>query len=403
MVEYYKNILIRFMKLYLKFNLINILTFYIFGVLYCQIIEIFFHIKLTETIFIISAVLIFFGMLKSKIKVCCGLLIVCAIACIYLIYYYKLKETFSYVYPPLIIAILLPILKSNKSNIINKSQLDIISYLSLIYLVLNLLLYMIKFAPSFQMADKLQFKGVLPHTNMLCSILICLFIFNLIGRGYLRFFNRFLSMILIISAGSRTYIVAVILLILVRFFTAYGKRLPIDLKLYIYSFVLLFLIPFVVTVMIKFVPGMERFIKLGFSGNGRQYLTESYFNAIKNASFTDYLFGLNLAKNYSSTVNNEFAHSFTENSFVGIFLLFGIVGVLYFSYYLVRFILKSKNFITLSTVSIILITFFVQDVLLSVQTGVTTVFAVYLISLLSRQQVENIKTFPSRTSIVFLG
>ncbi len=389
MVEYNKYFLdsvVMMQKLKFELNLINILFFYIFGILFLQIIEMFLHIKITELVFVAAVALIFLGIVQGKIKIGLDVILVGAVAVVYLlIYYLQFQSIFSYAYPPILIAVLLPLLARNIFLKPTTQLRNVAAYLSLIYLLINVLLYVIHYEACFQVADKIQFKGVLPHSNLFCSIIICIYAFHYNGKGWVYIVNRVLCIAFIFTTSSRTYIVAIALMVIIRWLTAYGKRTSISVKLGILFLVAVVLGPPIILLMLKYVPSMERFVKFGFTGNGRQVLKGAYSYAFESTGLFGKLFGVKTTENYLEYDIEEFPHSFTENSYVGVAVLFGIVGVVYFGYFVLKTCLKSKSFQTIATLGVFLITFFVQDTLLSVQAGLFTVTAVYYLLLQSKQ------------------
>lgn len=375
-------------------NLINILFFYIFGVLYLQIVEMILHIKITEVVLIVSLLLILNGILQRKIKFGFDFIFVCLVVGIYLfLYFFQQRDVFSYVYPLAFLALLLPLLMNNASLKPSKSLQNAIAVLSCIYLALNLLFYMFRLENCFQLADKLQFKGVLPHSNMFCGIVLCVYAFNFQGKDILSVLNRVLCIFLIYCTYSRTYIAAIILLLLIKVVTSYGKCFTLGARIFIFGFIAVSIGPFIIMLMLKYIPAMERFVKFGFTGNGRQHLSEAYYFVIANSSFIDKLFGIGMTSNYVVFDITEFSHSFTENSYIGMFLLFGFVGVTYFGLYLIKILFKFRGIQSYAILAVFLMTLYVQDTLLSVQAGISLFTAVYYINLQSKIMRSNKKMF----------
>ena len=378
----------------LHINFISAVLIYVFGMLYLQLVELFFGISITKVVFLLFLFIILFGVFTKSIKIGPELIpIVIAAACYFLMYYRNLPQIISYVYPPLILAVLIPVFFRNDKEKVSALQLDILSWLIFIYLIINLLLALLHYKGSFQMASgEEQFKGALPHSNMFCSVMIALYAMIFKRRGLITILSRILVVLLIVITGSRSFIVAIALLLILQVLSRIGKNYSTGAKLFLAFLVLAVIGPPAVLLIVNFVPSMYRFILYGFTGNGRQILQSAYSKAIASSNLNDLFLGINVTKRYLSVEIVEFSHSFTENSFMAIFLLFGIVGVVYFGICVLKAIFRSKSITSAGIIIVFLITFFVQDTLLSLQTSLFTVVGIYLNNLMYQKQGLPVKS-----------
>ncbi len=365
------------MKISLSPNIIELLFFYLFGVLYLQIIELILPFTLTKFVFLIVLMVILINILKKKFKANMSIFLITLGGIIYLgIYLFTLKEIISYVYPPIMIAIISSLLLENSPLYMKCINWNSINKLILIYLFINIIFFLLKIENCFQDAGVQQFKGFLPHTNMLGAILISLYLIIFWEKGIVAGTNKCLIVLLIFGTYSRTFIILLAMILALQLLGIYQKKLPFVGKLII-AIIMLILIGYpLFKFMVTFVPTLARFRMHGFTGNGRQYLSEAYWNTIKDSNFADLILGVNLPKTYLKNIQIDFPHSFTENSYMGILLIFGIGGAFFFLAILCKFLKQVCSTQTVCVVIVCMIPLLMQDILLSVQTGIFYIFSV---------------------------
>ncbi len=365
------------MKINFAANILEWLLFYMFGVLYIQIWELFLPFSITKLVFMILILAIVYGFCKRKIRGDIFLLPVLLAGGIYIVIYItSMRGIFSYVYPPIATAVMALLLLDNFARDLNSVSWKKADKLIFFYLILNVVLYLFKWESCFQYAGStLQFKGALPHTNMLGAVLLSLYLMSFWEEGKLSWINRGLVFFLILVTYSRTYIAAILLVIIVQILNVSLKKIPFAIK-FVWCFVMgvgaglqLFLL------LADYIPVLARFKTFGFTGNGRQYLEAAYKKTIRESDLTDLIFGIKMPRPYLRNIKMDFAHSFTENSYAGIFLLFGAAGCAVFAVILIRMLRQIRSLQALCLLAVCLITLTIQDTLLSVQTGIILVFS----------------------------
>jgi hypothetical protein len=227
-----------------------------------------------------------------------------------------------------------------------------------------------------------QFKGALPHTNMLGSVLFGLYIAIFWQRTPIAWINKIMITILMLTTYSRTYILIILCCIVLQVMVMFWKQINFAIKGVLITFLALILgdllLAFGTTILeslISYLPFLARFQTFRFGGNGRQYLQDAFLYTIKTSSILEKLIGDGLAKTYLEAITVEFSHSFTENSFMGIYLLFGLSGVATVIYVLYKLLKMSHGGAEVCIIIIIALSMLTQDTLLSIETGVVMCFS----------------------------
>lgn len=365
------------MKISLSPNIIKLLFFYIFGVLYLQIIELILPFSLTKFVFLFVLLVISINVLKKKYKTNALFFLIALAGIIYFcIYVSTLREIISYVYPPIMVAAISSLTLENFPKDMACINWKSINKLIFIYLLFNTIFFLLKFESCFQDAGVQQFKGFLPHTNMLGAILVSLYLIIFWQKGIVAGIDRCLIFLLILGTYSRTFIALIAIIAALQLIGFYQRKIPFIGKLII-GITILILIGFpIFKLLVVFVPMLARFRLHGFTGNGRQYLNEAYWITIKESNFSDLIFGVNLPGMYLNNIKLDFPHSFTENSYMGITLIFGLTGAFIFLVTLCKIFKQAQSAQAACVIIVCMTPLLLQDILLSVQTGILYIFSV---------------------------
>lgn len=354
-----------------KLNILDNIYIYIFGILYIQILELILPIRVSKILFLLLMFQVAVGIARKRYKIGIGSIIVFCVSAIYLLLYVIFcRGAFSSVYPVAFLAMFSPVILNNLSVDVGEKYWKTINIYILVYLLMNIVLYLIGPDKCFQIeANVLHFKGALPHSNMYCAVLMGLYICTFWQKGLLTWVNRLLELFLIMSTGSRTYILIIFLLIGLKILASDGYQSKFILKCAFLFVPALFLLQPVWNLLVEHVPAMARFKVLSFNSNGRQPLWNAMIEAVNLSDFIDVIWGLPVTKKYLEIAPSDYSHSFTENSYAGIFLLFGIIGVSLFIIIILKILSETRNLQTVCVILASLLTLLVQDTLISFQTG----------------------------------
>lgn len=366
-----------------KPDILQIMTFYIFGVLYLQILGMWLPFSITKPLVLVLLVQLFVGIVNRSIKASLVALSTVVVGVIYFLYYIlKVREIVSYVYPAIIVSAIALLLADNLSNSLAKYDWRRFNKLLMGYLVLNLAFYLLKVPASFQVAgSQLQFKGPLPHTNMFASVLQSFYILLFWQKTRRANINKFLILILMLTTMSRTYMLTLLACVFINYIAFIRPRMTFATKLVAIGIGGVIIAPLLFSIAIEVIPAFARFKTFGFGGNGRQYLQESYFLAIKNGSLLDKLLGFPMVRPYLDGIAISFPHSFTECSFMGIYLQFGIFGIICWGTFIYKLLKRGCSGPAMWILAISCASLLMQDTLLSVQTGILFVISiVYMFS-----------------------
>lgn len=369
-------------------------SLYIFMVLFGQLSGIFIPVSITKVFVLYLLMMTVLGMAENNIVFNLPVLVfaLCGFAfCI--TYFIFFREIFSYVYPGVIVLLFAYLYLCNYSTVRESVNLDAINKGILIYAIMNIFLYLIRFEAVFQNNGiELQFKGALPHTNMFGTVALSLFVAIFWINNIISMINRILLTLLIFVSMSRTYILCVLAIWLIWLGTFIWKNISFWLKAFWGVLLLLIAGTSIFNRMISVIPSMVRFKTTLFGGNGRQYLEASYRNVIHSSSLMEKTAALGMPQKYLAGIEVEFSHSFTENSYAGIFLLFGIGGAVLLGLILFKTIKYSKSGQAVLIIIIYLSSLMLQDTLLSVQTGILFFFSLAIMlncgTLNQRQKVK---------------
>lgn len=365
------------MKISLSPNIIKLLFFYIFSVLYLQIIELALPFSITKFILMIVLMVLAINILRKKYKAGALVFLTSLVGSLYLcIYFFTFREIISYVYPPVMVAAIGSLLLDNSQKNMDCIRWDSINKFIFIYILINIIFFILRINACFQDAGVQQFKGFLPHTNMLGAVLVSLYLVIFWQKGMLAGINKCLIVLLILGTYSRTFIALTAMLVALQLIGVYRRKLPFMGKLMI-GIILLILMGYpLFKLMVTYVPALARFRLHGFTGNGRQYLSEAYWNTIKGSNLKDLILGTHLPETYLKNIQMDFPHSFTENSYMGITLMFGLAGAFFFLAILCRIFKQVRSAQAACVVIVCMTPLLMQDMLLSVQTGILYVFSV---------------------------
>ena len=321
--------------------------------------------------------MIIMGCINNKIK--CPLLVfpIVLLGLVYLIAYAVVyPDIISYVYPPITIAVFALLMLENMPVLIVKEDSYLLNRGMLGYLLINFCLYLSRFPLCFQLVgEQLQYKGALPHTNMMGTVLLGILVILFWQNSKLAWINRVLTLFLILVTMSRTYTAAAIIIMMLYIMTNFWKKMNFFIKSFFIGGFLSIIIIKIFNLAIEYVSVLVRFKKFSMGGNGRQYLQSAYAKTINESTFLSKIFGIPLPRIYQQAIEVAFPHSFTENSYIGIFLLFGIVGSIISITILIKIFRNARSIQTTILITIFLLTMTVQDTLLSVQTGLLFLFS----------------------------
>lgn len=369
-------------------------SLYIFIVLFSQLLGIFIPVCITKVFVLYLLMMTMLGMAKINISFNWDILIFSLCGFFFCITYYLfLREVFSYVYPAVIVMLFAYLYLCNYNTIRKSINIKVINRCILIYAIINVLLYLIRYSPSFQNNGiQLQFKGALPHTNMFGTIALSLFVTIFWINSTTAMINRFLLTYLIFVSMSRTYILCVLAVWLIWLGTFILKKINFWLKAFAGTLLLLVIGTTIFNIMVSIIPSMVRFKTTLFGENGRQYLEISYRSVIHSSTIIDKFVALGMAQKYLAGIEIEFSHSFTENSYAGVFLMLGIWGGVLLGIILIKMMRQVKNGQAFLVMIIYLASLMIQDTLLSVQTGILFFFSLaMMLNCCTMNQGENLK------------
>lgn len=366
------------MKIRISYGIWNNVVFYIFAVLFTQMIEIFIPFSITKIFILYLLIISVVGILNSRIKVKQHIyfFVLCALSYI-LLYLTEFSAVFSYVYPFWIVLYISLIMLDNLESLEKEIQMKSLSKCSCIYIILNLLIYFSRYSDCFQDSGTvLQYKGALPHANMFACIMFGLCITEIWNKGKISWFNKIGASFLLCTTFSRTYVILMVIIWVIIVANVLWKRLKFGIKCVIGIVVLILFGGSLFDILVMYIPAFVRFKSLNFGGNGRNILNMAYIKAIEDSSIIDKIYGMPIARNYVNNISVDFNHSFAECTYVSIFLLFGVIGVIFFFYTVYRILQISRKGIAIPIFVVMLTSLFVQDTLLSVQTGIVFYFAI---------------------------
>lgn len=366
--------------------------FYIFAVLYGQILGLFLPVSITK-IFVLYLILIaVYGICSNKIKYGWITILSIIIGINFVIrYFLELKEVFTYVYSASIVIFFATLYINNTETISCSLNYKKINRCIWGYLLLNLLLYIAKFSICFQNAGfQMQFKGALPHANMLASVLFSLFLLIFWDKKRLAWCNKVLLTLLVLLSMSRTYILLIFILWLIQIISVLWKKIKFWVKIVLGTPYFAIFGVIVFKIMVIYIPFMSRFQINQFGGNGRQYLQASYVITFKESSLFEKVSGVPLTKSYLNGISVIFNHSFTENSIMGVFLLFGITGLILLIAIFVKSIKDCRSLQGILFFSLCFLSLLAQDTLLSTQTGIT-MFMSLIIAMYTKDRKKHIE------------
>ena len=352
--------------------------FYIFAVLYFQIPELFLSFSITKIFLLLLIILSSMGMFVKQQKKDIFLLAVICTCLVYLIYYLKTNMVFfDKIYPFVIILIMSSMYLSNANSVKEKLNLNSINNLILGYVLINLILYILKIKTAFQdNGVQLQFKGALPHSNLFGSVVISLFILIFWDKSRKSIVNKIFLTILILASLSRTFIMLNIALWLIWIVTFFGKKINIWIKVVLESVVVFICGVPLFNSLVGNISFFSRFSTGFFSnGNGRDYLQACFYKTLSESTRLEKITGFNLANRYAKLTIMDFSHSFTENSYMAVLTLMGIIGGVILIATIVRLIKGAKNIQSIVIIIIMMISLLVQDTLLSTQAGIIFFFS----------------------------
>lgn len=359
-------------------NIMDSVIFYIFGVLYLQIVELFLTVSITKflVLWLLISITYIIVIKRKRVKGTIGISFLFGM--FYLVYYFfNLRAIFTYVYPAVIVVIMGLIIIDDRSAQIEHFNWKNINKAVMGYLSINIIFYFFKFSKCFQLAgNELQYRGPLPHTNMFGSVMMSLFLILFWRKEKVACLNKFLIVFLVFTSMSRTYILTILMCVVVEILALFWKRIKFICKLLIGGTTTGVFGSVIFNLAIEYIPFLSRFKNYSFGANGRQYLQESFINTVKSSSIVGKLFGFSMVKSYLDGISVSFSHSFTENSYMGIFLLFGVLGLIICSYMVVKIIKISHSGVCLTILLIVFMSIYTQDTILSVQTGLLLIFSV---------------------------
>jgi len=348
-------------------------TFYVFAVLYGQILSLFLPFFTTKIFAIYMILITIYGIWIRKIRYRLTAIASVLLGIYFILrYVFDLREVISYVYASAIVIIFAALYIENTETNFSINSKKINQYIFL-YLLLNVSLYIWGFSGCFQnTGSELRFRGALPHSNMLGAVIFSLFLLIFWDRKRLAWCNKLGLTLIVFLSRSRTYILFIMVIWLIQICSVTCRRVEFRTKLLAGIAFLTLFGRSMFQIMVTHFSFMSRFRTNRLGGNGRQYLQASYLNTILKGSVIEKVSGIKMAKSYLAGITVSFSHSFTENSVAGIFLLFGVAGFLLLLIIFSKYIRNCKSvqgwlFILLNLLSLL-----TQDTLLSIQTGIMT-------------------------------
>ena len=260
-----------------------------------------------------------------------------------------------------------------------------IEKLIFLYIVSNIFLFHIRY-PGFLTrgnAGILQYKGASSDANLLGAIFFSFLILEFWGVTRISIVNRLLSMYLIVLNGSRNFTVCGIVVLLTDIILFYRVRRWSFAKLLVRIAlvgILIYPLADYMGLLDQFV--VRRFASQGLDSNGRAYMVFAFQQVVlKQATFQELLFGgPPLAERYWAIAGLTRGHSFAENSYISMLMLFGAVGCFLIFYYVVLCVRmgKGKNRAYYVVLASVLVAFISHDTILYIQgfVGLTGALAV---------------------------
>lgn len=358
---------------------------YVIGMAGIQIVEMFTKGSYSRIIMLLLLLSIFLSIIingrikKGEVKY---LIIILAFVGVYNLIYMGVwqYEIVNNLHAAILNMIIYPFIVFNL-NFNKFNNWSFIEKLIFIYFCINLFLFIVRYPACFSPFTK-QFQGASSDPNLLAVIIMAIVLLEFWGETRLSVINKILAFALIIVNGSRAYLVCIIGILFVNVITKRKRNnLTVIPSIIIFVSVLIILSLFLISI------GYDiRLFDEGLRTNGRSYLLMCGYNAISKVSFKEILFGsVNLVKKYLSLSLITTTHSFGENSYLSLLMLFGLLGLGFFVIYWYTFWYMKKKIYMRIVLMIVLASFFIHDTILYTQGFVCLTGALIVLATDSRQ------------------
>ncbi len=356
------------MKVKLQIQSDIIFFIYFLGVAFLQIAEVFVDFSITKLFFLIFVFALVLETFKKVSKRKLLYILIYELICIlyFAVYTSGITINESTARTALIVFMVFPFFSEGISFQSFKLW-DFIDNLLFVYLILNFFLYFSKNSIFFQWDSGWRYVGGSDNPNLLATLMFTIVIIEFWGKSIKSYIIQVMAVIMTLLVSSRTYsFLAVIVFFLSILFNAKNKRKMLKRMLLAFSvggIITLFFLNY----LYKDTDLLNRYIIKGLQGNGRTFLVESAINACRQANFLDILSGVGLGNIYKKISSATLYHSFAENSYLTVLLLFGFFGIAVILMYIFTVLRYNKMIIYKILFFSVLLSYMFQDTVTYIQ------------------------------------
>ncbi len=363
----------------------NLFFVYFFSLAFLQILEVYVNFSITKIIFLIFAL----GMIIQDLYVLeneklLHILLFEVICIFYFIVYKIFPMNSGFAFAALKCIMFFPFLKF--LNFEKIKNWDIIETLLIIYLIINIYLYYFG-GPDFFGYDVIyRYKGGSSDPNLLATLICVIILMEFWGKSKKAIVVKILCIIVQLLISSRSFIAISAVVILISIIACADNRTKMLKRILVLISIGLLISMCVIKILIKYTNLLHRFTVLGGNSNGRSYLFESFVKTLKHCNVTDWFFGVSAGNYYRQLASKTLGHSYAENSFMTLILLFGVFGVFIMLYYLF-YMWKLNGMLWYRIVfCVTLLNFFFQDTVCYVQGFISIFGALVIVATDSRKE-----------------
>lgn len=370
---------------------------YFLGVALIQILELFINIKLSKVFMIVFLAVLVCKFIR-KTRMTKRIVVYYTLTLIYFLLYefiYTLNSNFAL--PILIVMIVFPFML----KYLTFSKFDnwsLIEFFVIFYLLINMYLYFINYPLCFQNDAGRQFVGGSANPNLFATIIYIILLIEFWGHSLKAYCIKGVSLFLLIANGSRTYLFLGIIVVMLSLIANSKNVISLIKKVSVVFIVFLFAVIPLIHYLIQNSNILERFINKGITSNGRIQLLLVAKDTAFTSSLNDLLFGIKMGEAYRMQSIFNYSHSLGENSFLSIFVLFGVIGIIVILWYIYSVYKLNDRFIYKILVTVTLLSFLTQDTVCYVQ-GFLGIFGAFIVIATDIRQPEKIKLFKKRNRI----
>lgn len=387
------------MKVKLQIQSSIIFFIYFLGVAFLQIAEVFIDFSITKLFFLIFVFSLALETFKRISKRKLLYISIYEIICIlyFAIYTSGITINEGTAKTALIVFMVFPFFSEGVSFQSFQSW-NFIDNLLLVYLILNFILYFSKNSIFFQWDSGWRYVGGSDNPNLLAALMFAIVIIEFWGKSIKSYMIQGMAVIMTLLVSSRTYsFLSALVFLFSILFNAKNKKKMLKRVLLVFSIGVIIVV-FFLNYLYKDTDLLNRYIIKGLQGNGRTFLVKSAISAYQQASFLDILSGIGLGSIYKKISSTTLYHSFAENSYLTVVLLFGFFGIAVIFVYIFTVSKYNKMIIYKILFFIVLLSYMFQDTVTYIQgfyaiNGALMIAATdsrYLINQADKYQLEHV-------------